>query len=176
MVCCCGVRWAAQRVKGGIGCRSPDRAGKSTFNALKEQTRGNETRTVGTYQVFHDGRAGRPDLSRRRRVPLSGTTAESKGPARTTRRDAGAIRAGSCPAAILLRPREVRPTSPTAFAAISRSSEDAGHRAAQDRQPQRHPDPSRQGRVHLVDRLHQSRAPRFPTPTRISTIPAAAAG
>ena len=46
-----------------------------------EQTRGSKTRTVGTYQVFHDGKpATSTILVDGVQVPLSGTTAESRGP------------------------------------------------------------------------------------------------
>jgi hypothetical protein len=47
---------------------------------VKEQTRGNKTRTVGTYQVFHDGKPAAAIAVGGVQVPLSGTTAESKGP------------------------------------------------------------------------------------------------
>jgi hypothetical protein len=47
---------------------------------VKGQTRGNETRTVGTYQVFHDGKPAVAATIDGAQVPLSGTTAESKGP------------------------------------------------------------------------------------------------
>lgn len=47
---------------------------------VKEQTRGNKTRTVGTYQVFHDGTPAAAITVGGVQVPLSGTTAESKGP------------------------------------------------------------------------------------------------
>ena len=55
-------------------------------NRLCEQTNGSRTRTVGTYQVFHDGVAA----THRIRVdgvdvPLSGTTAESRGPSQNDR-------------------------------------------------------------------------------------------
>jgi murein DD-endopeptidase MepM/ murein hydrolase activator NlpD len=52
-----------------------------------EQTHGRQTRTVGTYQVYHDGqpatgtiRVGDKD------VPLSGTTAEAAGPSQNAKR------------------------------------------------------------------------------------------
>lgn len=47
---------------------------------VAEQSRGPKTRTVGTYQVFHDGRAAASIAVGGVGVPLSGTTAESKGP------------------------------------------------------------------------------------------------
>jgi hypothetical protein len=47
---------------------------------LSEQTRGTDTRTVGTYQVFHDGRPAAAVSVGGVQVPLSGTTAESRGP------------------------------------------------------------------------------------------------
>ncbi|HKG84155.1 MAG TPA: hypothetical protein VKB16_13520 [Beijerinckiaceae bacterium] len=47
---------------------------------LKEQARGNQTRTVGTYQVFHDGEPASAISVDGVAVPLFGTTAESKGP------------------------------------------------------------------------------------------------
>jgi len=47
---------------------------------LNEQTRGNETRTVGTYKVFHDGQPAAAISVGGVLVPLSGTTAECKGP------------------------------------------------------------------------------------------------
>jgi hypothetical protein len=47
---------------------------------VKEQTRGNKTRTVGTYQVFHDGRPATAISVDGVEVPLFGTTAESRGP------------------------------------------------------------------------------------------------
>jgi hypothetical protein len=47
---------------------------------LKEQTRGNQTRTVGTYQVFHNGEPASAISVDGVAVPLFGTTAESKGP------------------------------------------------------------------------------------------------
>ncbi|HEX8663857.1 MAG TPA: hypothetical protein VF744_07500 [Beijerinckiaceae bacterium] len=47
---------------------------------LKEQTRGRKTRTVGTYEVFHDGTPAAAIVVDGVEVPLSGTTAESKGP------------------------------------------------------------------------------------------------
>ena len=47
---------------------------------LKEQARGNQTRTVGTYQVFHDGEPASAISVDGVAVPRFGTTAESKGP------------------------------------------------------------------------------------------------
>jgi hypothetical protein len=47
---------------------------------VSQQTRGGETRTVGAYQVFHDGQAAPPVSVGAALVPLSGTTAESPGP------------------------------------------------------------------------------------------------
>ena len=47
---------------------------------VKEQTRGNKTRTVGTYRVFHDGKPAAAITVDGIQVPLSGTTAELKGP------------------------------------------------------------------------------------------------
>lgn len=47
---------------------------------LSEQRRGSRRRTVGAYQVFHDGRAAAPVPVGGVSVPLSGTTAESPGP------------------------------------------------------------------------------------------------
>ena len=45
-----------------------------------EQARGSKTRTVGTYQIFHDGVAASSIRIGDRDVPLSGTCAESRGP------------------------------------------------------------------------------------------------
>ena len=47
---------------------------------VKEQRRGKAVRTVGTYQVFHDGVPAGSVAVGGVQVPLSGTTAESKGP------------------------------------------------------------------------------------------------
>lgn len=47
---------------------------------INEQTRGAKTRTVGTYKVFHDGQPAATVSVGGVQVPLSGTTAESKGP------------------------------------------------------------------------------------------------
>lgn len=47
---------------------------------LREQARGGESRTVGAYQVFHDGQAAVPISVGGVLVPLSGTTAECPGP------------------------------------------------------------------------------------------------
>ena len=50
----------------------------------REQTRGTKTRTVGSYQVFHDGAAASAIRIEGRDVPLSGTCAESRGPSQNT--------------------------------------------------------------------------------------------
>ena len=47
---------------------------------ISEQSRGKKTRTVGTYQVFHDGQAATSVVVDGREVPLAGTIAESRGP------------------------------------------------------------------------------------------------
>jgi hypothetical protein len=47
---------------------------------VKEQKRGSARRTVGTYQVFHNGVPAASIAAGGVQVPLSGTTAESKGP------------------------------------------------------------------------------------------------
>ena len=83
-----------------ILCRSPDKAGNSTFSRVNEQTKGDKTRTVGTYQVFHDGQAAAAIAVGGVQVPLSGTTAESGGQARTTRPLLRRTPAESCQAAI----------------------------------------------------------------------------
>jgi len=49
------------------------------------QTRGAATRTVGTYQVHHDGRPAPDILVGGVAVPLSGTTAEPRGPGQNKR-------------------------------------------------------------------------------------------
>jgi hypothetical protein len=47
---------------------------------LREQKRGTARRTVGAYQVFHNGQPARPLTVSGVEVPLSGTSAESPGP------------------------------------------------------------------------------------------------
>lgn len=47
---------------------------------VMEQRRGKDVRTVGTYQVFHNGAPAASVAVGGVQVPLSGTTAESKGP------------------------------------------------------------------------------------------------
>lgn len=57
---------------------------------VTEQTRGTKTRTVGRYKVFHDGKPAAAITVEGVQVPLSGTTAESKGPAQNTTPATGA--------------------------------------------------------------------------------------
>jgi hypothetical protein len=68
---------------------------------MKEQTRGNDTRTVGTYKVFHDGEEAAAISVDGVQVPLSGTTAESKGPSQNhtpaTAANPSRIKAGRYP-------------------------------------------------------------------------------
>lgn len=68
---------------------------------VKEQTRNGRTRTVGTYQVFHDGEPAASIRLGNIDVPLSGMTAESPGPGQNetpaTDDDPSRIREGRYP-------------------------------------------------------------------------------
>lgn len=69
----------ARPLPASIGCAT------LVFLRLKEQTRGTETRTVGTYEVYHDGKRAAAITVDGVLVPLSGATAESRGPGQNTR-------------------------------------------------------------------------------------------
>lgn len=70
------------------------------------QSRDGDIRTVGTYQVFHDGRPASNFRLGGRDVPLAGTTAEPKGPGQNarpaTRRNPSRIKEGTYPLATQL--------------------------------------------------------------------------
>lgn len=64
---------------------------------VKEQTRGGRKRTVGSYQVYHNGTPANSVSINGGAVPLSGTTAESKGPGQNAQQRPSRILPGRYP-------------------------------------------------------------------------------